>query len=136
MKKIIFISISVLLITGILTGCGCKKSDKIESIVPQYEANFDITKEQEVEGLKFTDVSLIINKNGISEFSAKVTNTNDEIYKLSTIKMIFKDKKGNLVDYFIGVIGSDITPNESRSLTFTTDKDLTKASQIEYEIIK
>ncbi len=136
MRKIIFISISVLLITGILTGCGCKKRDKIESIVPQYEANFDITKEQEVEGLKFTDVSLIINKNGISEFSAKVTNTNDEIYKLSTIKMIFKDKKGNLVDYFIGVIGSDITPNESRSLTFTTDKDLTKASQIEYEIIK
>ncbi|MBP3460896.1 MAG: hypothetical protein J6K21_00600 [Bacilli bacterium] len=136
MKKIIFISISILLIIGLATGCGCNKKEKVSKDNPNYDANFNVAKDQEVDGLKISGVSLIINKNGVSSFSATVTNTTSEIYKLNTIKLIFKDKNKNNIEEFIGFIGSDITPDESRSLTFSTDKDLTKAYEIEYQIIK
>ena len=54
-----------------------------------------ILRDQEVEGLTFTNANLSVDK-GISTLSVSVTNTNKEAYLLNYIEIVVKDDKENV----------------------------------------
>jgi hypothetical protein len=93
-----------------------------------------ILKDQEVEGLTFTNADLNVDK-GISTLSVSVTNTNKEAYSLNYIEIVVKDEKDNS-DTLIGYIGETIESNETKVITASIDKDITESKSLEYVINK
>jgi thioredoxin-related protein len=141
MKKIIITSLSLLLILGISTGCGCKKkesksdnNEETKSVITENK-NEDIIKEQEVDGIKMTDTSMIT-KDGETIITIKVTNNTGSDYKLNGYNIIVKDKEGNVLIKLPGYLGSTIKNGETKELKSTTNADLRNASAIEYEVKK
>ena len=93
-----------------------------------------ILKDQEVEGLTFTNADLNIEK-GISTLSVSVTNTNKETYSLNYIEIVVTDDKDNS-NTLIGYIGDTIEPNDTKIITASIDKDITNSTSLEYIINK
>lgn len=131
MKKILIVSLCFLLVVG----CGCNKKEEVKEEAP-FEVNFELAKEKEIDGLKISNIQVIKDEKGMSNYTATVTNTTDNIYKLNQINMIIKDKKGNKITTLVGYIGSNISSNESRTLTINTDINIMNGYEIEYEIKK
>ena len=93
-----------------------------------------ILKDQEVEGLTFTNADLNVEK-GISTLTVSVTNTNKETYSLNYIEIVVTDEKDNS-DTLIGYIGETIDPNETKIITASIDKDITESKSLDYIINK
>ena len=93
-----------------------------------------ILKDQEVEGLTFTNADLNVEK-GISTLTVSVTNTNKETYSLNYIEIVVRDEKDNS-DTLIGYIGETIDPNETKIITASIDKDITESKSLDYIINK
>ena len=93
-----------------------------------------ILKDQEVEGLTFTNADLNVEK-GISTLTVSVTNTNKETYSLNYIEIVVRDEKDNS-DTLIGCIGETIDPNETKIITASIDKDITESKSLDYIINK
>ena len=93
-----------------------------------------ILKDQEVEGLTFTNADLSVEK-GISTLTVSVTNTNKETYSLNYIEIVVRDEKDNS-DTLIGYIGETIDPNETKIITASIDKDITESKSLDYIINK
>ena len=134
MKKIIKI-FSILLIVLTITGCDSKKKDtekKNENVKIEMKDK-EVVKEQIVKGLKISDVNMQV-IDGMTNFSAKVTNTNKEEMKVETIKIIVKDADKKEMARLTGYVGATLQPNEAKDIINTTDVDLSKAKSISYEI--
>ena len=93
-----------------------------------------ILKDQEVEGLTFTNANLSVD-NGISTLSVSVTNTNKEAYSLNYIEIVVTDDKENS-NTLIGYLGDKVEPNETKIITASIDKDITNSTSLEYIINK
>jgi len=93
-----------------------------------------ILKDQEVEGLTFTNADLNVEK-GISTLTVSVTNTNKETYSLNYIEIVVRDEKDNS-DTLIGYIGESIDSNETKIITASIDKDITESKSLDYIINK
>lgn len=135
MKKILILSLCLLTVVG----CGCKnkkdnKQNKKEKA--PFEVNFDLSEEITVDGLKISNIQTIVDEKGISNYTATVTNTTNSVYKLNQINMIIRDKNEEEVATLMGYIGTNIAPDESRTLTVSTDIDLMNGYEIEYKIKK
>jgi hypothetical protein len=92
---------------------------------------FKVTDKAVVDGLEFQNAS--INKNN---YTVYVTNTKETDYNLTTIEVKLFDKDNNIIATMSGYVGDTIKPNEVKTLSVTTDKDLTEATDVEYEIKK
>ena len=92
---------------------------------------FKVTDKAIVDGLEFQNAS--INKNN---YTVYVTNTKETDYNLTTIEVKLFDKDNNIIATMSGYVGDTIKPNEVKTLSVTTDKDLTEATDVEYEIKK
>lgn len=136
MKKIIMMSFTVLLIVGLVTGCGCKKKEKVkvkEEI--KVNTNKDVIKNQEVDGIKMTNTSMVT-KNGLTKLVTSVTNDTDKDYKLDEYMIIIKDKDGKEIVKIPGYVGDTIKSGETRTINSSVDIDLSNAASIEYEVKK
>lgn len=133
MRRILILSLCFLT----MVGCGCKntKNKESEENLP-FDVNFDISKETTVEGLEISNIQVVVDKNGISNYTATVTNTTETTYKLSQINMLIKNKEGKEVISLVGYIGTNMNPGESRKLSVNTDKNLMDGYEVEYTIIK
>ena len=127
--KIILISLMGL---SLLTGCG--KKEEIEPPI-KVNTNENVIKDQEVEGLTMTNTSLVY-ENGTTTLVTEVINNTKEDYTLKRIKIIVKDKEGNIITTLIGTIADTIKPGESRIIDSDTPIDLSEAESIEYSVIK
>ena len=127
--KIILISLMGL---SLLTGCG-KKEEQEPPI--KVNTNENVIKDQEVEGLTMTNTSLVY-ENGTTTLVTEVINNTKEDYTLKRIKIIVKDKEGNIITTLIGTIADTIKPGESRIIDSDTPIDLSEAESIEYSVIK
>ena len=127
--KIILISLMGL---SLLTGCG-KKEEQEPPI--KVNTNENVIKDQEVEGLTMTNTSLVY-ENGTTTLVTEVINNTKEDYTLKRIKIIVKDKEGNIITTLIGTIADTIKPGESRIIDTDTPIDLSEAESIEYSVIK
>ena len=127
--KIILISLIGL---SLLTGCG--KKEEIEPPI-KVNTNENVIKDQEVEGLRMTNTSLVY-ENGTTTLVTEVTNNTKEDYPVKRIKITVKDKEGNIITTLIGTIADTIKPGESRIIDSDTPIDLSEAESIEYSVIK
>ena len=95
MKKVISLTISMLLVLGLVTGCGCNKKDskKEKKEEVKVNTNKDVIKDQEVDGNKMTNTSLVTT-NGITKLTTNVTNESETDYPLEEYIIIIKDKDG------------------------------------------
>ena len=76
----------------------------------------DIIKEEDVDELHFSNISLIT-ENGYSTFTADVVNNGESESNIENVDIVFKDKDGNTVITFLGNVGSGLKPKESRTIT-------------------
>ena len=93
-----------------------------------------ILQDKVVEGLSFENASLEY-QNNTRTFKVEVTNTNSDPYNLKYIEIIFTDEKDQ-EEKLIGYIGEEIKNEETREITASIDKDLTKSTKLKYSIIK
>ena len=136
MKKVISLSITMLLVLGLVTGCGCNKKDKeTKKEEVKVNTNKDVVKDQEIDGIKMTNTSLVTT-NGISKLVTNVTNSSNKDYKLDEYIIIIKDKKGEEIVRIPGYVGDTIKAGETRTINSSVDRDLSNAGSIEYEVKK
>ena len=131
--KIILIS---LLALGLVTGCGkekTKEENKGSNII--VNTNEGVIKNQEIEGLKMTNTSLVI-ENGISTLVTEVSNNTGADYHLNEFNITVKDKDGNIITTLPGYVGGTIPNGKTRTINTSTDLDLSNATSIEYSVSK
>lgn len=134
MKKILALVLAFSLFFGLATGCGCnKKEDKKEEV--KINTNEGVIKDQELEVFTFTNTSLVYEDN-TSILITKVTNTSDQTEYLKEFKIHVKDAAGNEIVELTGFVGDNIGANSSTTISSSYSEDLTKATTIEYEVIR
>ena len=84
---------------------------------------------------KFEKTSLIY-ENGNSKLQTTVTNTSSEKQYLAEFLIHVKDEQGNEIVTMTGFVGDSIDANASKIIDSTYGDDLTKATSIEYEVVK
>ena len=140
MKKVINITLMLLVCLTLVTGCGKDKTtnnDKKEDNMPTIEVNDnqEVIKDQNIDGIEITNTSLVY-EDGISYLKATVTNNTGSDYELNEYKINVKDNDGNIIVTMPGYVGSVIKNGESKSINTMISEDLSKAYSIEYEVVK
>lgn len=141
MKKVFLTSISMLLVLGLATGCGCSKKNSKKDAAnkePEVKVNTEkeVIKDREVDGIKLTNTSLTT-VDGVSTLVTSVTNNSKEDYHLDEYTIIIKDAEGNEIIRIPGYVGDTIKAGETRTINSSVDIDLsTSAKSIEYEVKK
>lgn len=138
MKKLIGIIMLTILTIGVTTGCGCEKKNKKKETKEdevKVNTNKDVIKDQNLEVFTFTNTSLIY-ENGRTTLETLVTNTSDNTETLSEFHILVKDKEGKEMITLVGFVGDQLKGKEQRLITSYTNEDLTKASSIEYSIVR
>ena len=122
MKKVLF----VLTLLLVFTGCS-SKDNKTNSKVNNNEL---VLKEQVVNNLLFSDISLVYEK-GISTFKVKITNQGEKVSP--NLEIVFKGESDNVIETLDGSFG-EIDKDNFIALTLTSDVDLSNAYKVEYII--
>lgn len=136
MKKKFLVALSLLLVVGLATGCGCsKRQEEKKEGKENFNTNEDVVKDQEVGELKFTNTSLKVDKN-YSTLVTLVSNPTSNDIEVRIFNIYVKDKDGNEIVKLEGYVGDVIPAGESREITSNADMDLSKAASIEYEMVK
>lgn len=136
MKKVLFVSL-VAILTLTTVGCGCDKKgtekgkNKKEETVVNTEK--EVIKDQKVEVFKMTNTSLTYD-GSLSTLVTEVTNTSKETQHIKTFNIIVKDKDGKQMVKMLGYIGEEIPGGESRTITSSTNMDISKAASVEYSV--
>ena len=132
--RIIVIIITVIVIIGINIISKQGKKEKEEPLI-KVNTNENVIKDQEVEGLKMTNTSLVY-ENGTTVLVTEVINEKEEDITVKRIRIKVKDKEGNTLTTLIGTIADTIKPGESRTIETETPLDLSKAESVEYSVEK
>ena len=132
--RIIVIIITIIVIIGINIISKQGKKEKEEPLI-KVNTNENVVKDQEVEGLKMTNTSLVY-ENGTTVLVTEVINEKEEDITVKRIRIKVKDKEGNTLTTLIGTIADTIKPGESRTIETETPLDLSKAESVEYSVEK
>lgn len=144
MKKIINISLLLLLSLALIVGCNKnnKQNDEVDNntendnkTTVEVNMNEDVIKNQNIDGIEITNTSLVY-EDGISYLKATVTNHTGTDYELSEYRISVKDSNGNVIVTIPGYIGNILKDGESKLINTMISEDLSKATSIEYEVIK
>lgn len=123
----------VFLISFILIKNKDKKDDKKVPSAVEANTNKNVVKEQEVDGLRFSNTALVI-ENGESKLTTEVKNTTKQDIELKSFNIIAKDKNGKEIVTLLGYVGEVIKKGETKNIISSTDRNLSKASSLEYNI--
>ena len=128
------------MLNTLVTGCGKsnkKEEEKIEDNKTTVEVNMNenVIKNQNIDGIEITNTSLVY-EDGISYLKATVTNHTGTDYELSEYRISVKDSNGNVIVTIPGYIGNILKDGESKLINTMISEDLSKATSIEYEVIK
>lgn len=128
MKKIISISLTMLLVIGLATGCS--KKDKKEKKTPTGNAP-TVVDDQIYEGLEFVNV-------GVSDGVIKTTviNNTGVVYEGSKFSIKIMDKEGNVIAELTDEVKEAMETGTTKTIETKVNKDLSKAAAIEYSIVK
>ena len=138
MKKALITSLSLLLILGISTGCGCKKKDKTNKDDKQeetYNTNEGVIEDKEVEGLKLTNTSLVSTENSATLVTS-VSNPTNEDKEVRIFYIHVKDKNGDEIVTLQGYVGGVVPAGQTREITSNVDRNLSNAYTVEYELVE
>ena len=140
MKRIVNITLMLLVCITLVTGCGkdkTKNDDKKEDDKPTIEVNDnkEVIKDQNIDGIEITNTSLVY-EGGISYLNATVTNNTGSDYELNEYRINVKDSDDNIIVTMPGYVGSVLKNGESKTINTMITEDLSKAASIEYEVVK
>ena len=93
-----------------------------DKFVTSLNKNSGVVMPQEVEGLKISNVMLVVKEEG-STFAADVTNTTDTEIK-GTLDIIFKTSTNAEVTSILGYFGESIKPGETKQISSNTSRRL------------
>lgn len=140
-KKLLFTFLAFGLI--LTTACGKKDNDKGKNNVennggnqtevkgPIANTENGVVSDKVIDGLKFTNISLIIDGSS-SDFYADVINTNNEPVTVNSFQIVLKDAEGNIVTTLPGFIGATLQPNDSVTISTGVEMDLTNIKSVEF----
>lgn len=134
MKKILTLSISMLLVLGLVTGCGCTKKEETKKD-ESYNTNEGVVGDKVVEELKLTNTSLV-SKGNYSTLVTLVTNPTKEDKEVRIFNIYVKDKDGNEIVTLQGYVGGVVPAGQTKEIESNVDMNLDHAYTIEYEILK
>lgn len=136
-KKII----AFFLVCGLIfaTGCGKKNNDdnqpsnkdNQEVTGPIGNTNESIIAEQTVDGIKFTNITLV-SENENTVFTADVVNTTETATDVKSFNIIYKDQDGKEIVTLLVYVGKNLEPNGISSISTSVDMDLSNAKSVEY----
>ena len=131
-KRIIALSMVALLFVSV--GCGCgKKEEKVDDKA-KMKANTseDIVKNQVVDNMNFSNVMMLIDENGQTNFSCEVQNKTQKDITSKYVLVHVTDASGK--ELAILTHGLDgLKAGETKSVSIGTDADLTNAKAVTYE---
>ena len=136
---LIIVVILLILVIGLSTFFLASKKNKDkendDKFVTSANDNSEVIKEQIVDGLKISNVMLVVKEEG-SSFSADVTNISDKEIKGKTLEIIFKTSTDKKVLDLLGYFGDSIKPNETKQINTNTSRRLNKniIKSVEYKI--
>ena len=140
MKRIVNITLMLLVCITLVTGCGKdktknddKKDDNNQTI--EVNDNKEVIKDQNIDGIEITNTSLVY-EGGISYLNATVTNNTGSDYELNEYRINVKDSDDNIIVTMPGYVGSVLKNGESKTINTMITEDLSKAASIEYEVVK
>ena len=134
MKKILTMSLTMLLALGLVTGCGCNKKEE-QKVEESYNTNSGVVEDKVVEELKLTNTSLV-SKGNNSTLVTLVTNPTNEDKEVRIFNIYVKDKDGKEIVTLQGYVGGKVPAGQSREIESNVDMNLDHAHTIEYEILK
>lgn len=134
MRKLINMSLVLLIGLFLLTGCGNKEKENEETDT-KVNTNENVVKDQTLENFKFENTSLVY-EDGTSILQTVVTNTSTETTYLTEFKIHVKDEYGVEIIELTGFVGDSLAAGESRTITSSYGDDITKAASITYEVIR
>ena len=129
MKKTVIASISMLLVLGLATGCGCNKKEETKTNFQN--ENKTVVEDQIYEGLEFVNVGA---SNGV--IKTTVINNTGVVYEGSKFSMKIMDENGNVIKELTDSVDTKMENGTTTTIETKTDIDLSKAVSIEYSIIK
>ena len=157
MKKIINLSLMLLLCVTLVTGCGKKKDetnntgndnqennikDEINedgTLKEEVNNNSGVVKEQIVEGITLKNVELTSTAYTSTLKIEALNNTNEDI-TLNYFKVYLKDKDGNNIlgndSFAVAAVYGTIKSKESKVLYANIDRNLSEVYSISYEMVK
>ena len=123
---------------SLLTGCDTKDKDKDkdsgkDKVVSN--TNTEVIKDQNLGVFEFQNTSLIY-ENGQSILEVEVTNTSAVDQQIVEFSIIVKDENDEEIITLVGFVGDVIKAGESKVITSSCGKDLSKAASISYELVK
>ena len=130
MKKILNISMAMLVGMFLLTGCQNNKD--VKPIETKANTNTEVVKDQQLENFTFKSTSLVYEEQ-TSTLQTVVTNTGSKVEMLSEFLIHVKDAEGNEIVTLTGFIGDSLKPGESRTITSSYGDDLTTPASNSYE---
>ena len=128
MKKNLLIATSMLLVLGLVTGCGCSKKSNTKTT--KDNGNKSVVEDQIFEGLEFVNV-------GASEgvITTVVINNTGYTYEGSKFSMKVMDENGEVIAEEIDEVKESMETGTTKEIKTNTKADLSKAASIEYSII-
>lgn len=123
---------------SLLTGCDTKKEGKEKEPAKDKvvsNTNSDVIKDQNLGVFEFQNTSLIY-ENGQSILEVEVTNTSSTDQRIVEFNIIVKDANDQEIITLVGFVGDVIKAGESKVITSSCGKDLSKAASISYELVK
>lgn len=156
MKKIINLSLIMLLCFVVVTGCGKKKenNDTIKdnqdtnvkdnvtedgTLKEDKNENDGVIKEQVVEGITLKNIELKYSAYSSTITINAINNTNEDI-TFEYFEIYFKDKDGNNLlgegSFAVAPVFGTIESKNSKLLSVNVDRDLSMVYSIDYKMVK
>ncbi len=135
MKKTLLLTLTVLTVF-LAVGCGKKETKKV---IPLEEDRLitnntpEVLKEQVVDGIKISDIS-IVQEGNITTLSANVSNTTTEVIFLDSVVATFEYEDGTFSTINI-LVDTPIVYQQVIQTSSSTTDDLVKAKKVTYELI-
>lgn len=137
-SKIILITIGIITIVILALATFFMTRDDEEATGEEFVTtsndNEGVIEEQDVDGLKISNVMLVVKEEG-STFTADVTNTTDKEIS-GTLDIIFKTSTNKEVTSILGYFGNSIKPGETKQISSNTSRQLKKniIKSVEYQL--
>lgn|SRR5574344_614401 len=136
MKKFLM-SLTLVLVAFAVTACGCEKekdpddSQGEDQNQPIANTNENVIKDQEVNGLNFTNTSLVYDKTTLGiVFTTQVENKTNAAVELGLFCLVAKDAEGNEISRYANYVGDTIESGVVRTVYTNAEADVDKFNKI------
>ena len=145
MKKIIIMSLTIILSISLLTGCGKKNTNsdnqtdnnqnKEEKENKNISANTNVIGSQTIGSLTF-EIKALKYENEVSTLEYLITNNSQIEVMIPLYKVMISDDGGVRYEYDINHKNNILDSNKTLKIKKEIKKDLTKATSIKFELVE